>query len=166
MNASPALSASPHTPRAASLALRFCGMELASPSVLLSGWVGFGGEYTRVAGFSNRDVGAIVLKGTTGSARLGNPPHRVAETYEGMLNAIGLQNPGVDVVVRTILPALDFTETRFIANACGSTVEEYVEVTRRFEDSPIDSIENTKSLSNNKERGGPFRKVPERVAPR
>src|SRR5712672_3340973 len=124
MSASPAPSATPHVPPAASLGLKFCGMELASPIVLLSGCVGFGEEYTRVAGFSNRDVGAIVLKGTTGSARLGNPPHRVAETYEGMLNAIGLQNPGVDAVVRTILPALDFSETRFIANACGSTIKE------------------------------------------
>ncbi len=164
MNASPALSATPHTPPAASLALRFCGMELASPIVLLSGCVGFGEEYTRVAGFSNRDVGAIVLKGTTGSARLGNPPHRVAETYEGMLNAIGLQNPGVDVVVRTILPALDFTETRFIANACGSTVEEYVEVTRRFEDSPIDAIEINISCPNIKEGGVQFGNVPEMSA--
>jgi len=164
MNASPALSATPHTPPAASLALRFCGMELASPIVLLSGCVGFGEEYTRVAGFSKRDVGAIVLKGTTGSARLGNPPHRVAETYEGMLNAIGLQNPGVDAVVRTILPALDFTETRFIANACGSTVEEYVEVTRRFEDSPIDAIEINISCPNIKEGGVQFGNVPEMSA--
>jgi len=139
-------------------------MELASPIVLLSGCVGFGEEYTRVAGFSNRDVGAIVLKGTTGSARLGNPPHRVAETYEGMLNAIGLQNPGVDAVVRTILPALDFSETRFIANACGSTIEEYVEVTRRFEDSPIDAIEINISCPNIKEGGVQFGNVPEMSA--
>jgi len=139
-------------------------MELASPIVLLSGCVGFGEEYTRVAGFSNRDVGAIVLKGTTGSARLGNPPHRVAETYEGMLNAIGLQNPGVDAVVRKILPSLDFSETRFIANACGSTIEEYVEVTRRFEDSPIDAIEINISCPNIKEGGVQFGNVPEMSA--
>lgn len=164
MSASPALSATPHTPPASSLALRFSGMELASPIVLLSGCVGFGEEYTRVAGFSNRDVGAIVLKGTTGSARLGNPPHRVAETYEGMLNAIGLQNPGVDAVVRSILPALDFSETRFIANACGSTIEEYVEVTRRFEDSPIDAIEINISCPNIKEGGVQFGNVPEMSA--
>src|SRR6476659_8184117 len=82
------------------LATKFCGLQLASPIVLLSGCVGFGEEYTRVAGFSNRDVGAIVLKGTTLAPRLGNPPHRLAETASGMLNAIGLQNPGVDQVVR------------------------------------------------------------------
>jgi len=70
--------------------------------VLLSGCVGFGEEYTRVEGFSNRDVGAIVLKGTTREPRLGNPAHRVYETPMGMLNAIGLQNPGVDHVVDRI----------------------------------------------------------------
>jgi dihydroorotate dehydrogenase (NAD+) catalytic subunit len=151
-------------PPSATLATRFCGLELASPIVLLSGCVGFGEEYTRVAGFSNRDVGAIVLKGTTGKARLGNPPHRVAETYEGMLNAIGLQNPGVDAVVRQILPTLDFGETRFFANACGSTIEEYVEVTRRFDDSPIDAIEINISCPNVKEGGVQFGNVPEMSA--
>ena len=84
--------------------------------MLLSGCVGFGEEYTRIEGFSNRDAGAVVLKGTTGQPRLGNPPHRVYETPAGMLNAIGLQNPGVEQVVRSILPQLDFSETRFIAN--------------------------------------------------
>jgi len=147
-----------------SLATRFCGLELSSPIVLLSGCVGFGEEYTRVAGFSNREVGAIVLKGTTGMARLGNPPHRVAETYEGMLNAIGLQNPGVEAVVRNILPTLDFSETRFIANACGSTIEEYVEVTRRFDDSAIDAIEINISCPNIKEGGVQFGNVPEMSA--
>ncbi|MDE2220170.1 MAG: dihydroorotate dehydrogenase [Gammaproteobacteria bacterium] len=146
------------------LATRFCGLELASPIVLLSGCVGFGEEYTRVEGFSNRDVGAIVLKGTTGKPRLGNPPHRVAETYEGMLNAIGLQNPGVEAVVRGILPSLDFSETRFFANACGSTIEEYVEVTRRFDDSPIDAIEINISCPNVKEGGVQFGNVPEMSA--
>jgi dihydroorotate dehydrogenase (NAD+) catalytic subunit len=116
----------------ANLRQQFCGVELSSPIVLLSGCVGFGEEYTRIEGFSNRDVGAIALKGTTLEPRLGNPPHRVAETPAGMLNAIGLQNPGVDVVINDILPQLDFSETRFLANVCGSTIEDYVEVTRRF----------------------------------
>jgi dihydroorotate dehydrogenase (NAD+) catalytic subunit len=146
------------------LAMRFCGLELASPIVLLSGCVGFGEEYTRVEGFSNRDVGAIVLKGTTGAARLGNAPHRVYETSDGMLNAIGLQNPGVDYVVREILPSLDFTETRFIANVCGSTIEEYVEVTRRFDDSRIDAIEINISCPNVKEGGVQFGNLPEMSA--
>ncbi len=138
------------------LAIDFCGLRLASPIVLLSGCVGFGEEYTRVAGFSNREVGAVCLKGTTLEPRLGNPPHRVYETPMGMLNAIGLQNPGVDHVVNEILPTLDFSETRFIANVSGSTVEEYHEVTRRFDDSPIDAIEINISCPNVKEGGVAF----------
>jgi dihydroorotate dehydrogenase (NAD+) catalytic subunit len=147
-----------------SLAVDFCGLTLASPIVLLSGCVGFGEEYTRVEGFSNTDVGAIVLKGTTGSARLGNPAHRVYETPMGMLNAIGLQNPGVAHVVEKILPTLDFSETRFFANACGSTIEEYVEVVRRFDDSPIDAIEINISCPNIKEGGVQFGNDPEMSA--
>ena len=158
------MTAVPTAAPSALLATRFCGLTLTSPIVLLSGCVGFGEEYTRVEGFSNRDVGAIVLKGTTGKARLGNPPHRVAETAWGMLNAIGLQNPGVDHVVRAILPALDFSETRFFANVCGSTIEEYVEVTRRFDDSPIDAIEINISCPNIKEGGVQFGNVPEMSA--
>jgi dihydroorotate dehydrogenase (NAD+) catalytic subunit len=146
------------------LAIDFCGMRLASPIVLLSGCVGFGEEYTRVEGFSNRDVGAVVLKGTTGQPRLGNSPHRVYETPSGMLNAIGLQNPGVDYVVRKILPTLDFSETRFFANVSGSTIEEYVEVTRRFEESPIDAIEINISCPNVKEGGVAFGNYPEMSA--
>jgi len=156
-------TSSARTP-AASLALRFCGLEFSSPIVLLSGCVGFGEEYTRVEGFSNRDAGAIVLKGTTGQPRLGNAPHRVWETPAGMLNAIGLQNPGVDHVVTKILPQLDFTETRFIANVCGSTIEEYVEVTRRFDDSRIDAIEINISCPNIKQGGVQFGNVPEMSA--
>jgi len=146
------------------LAIEFCGLQLASPVVLLSGCVGFGEEYTRVEGFSNRDVGAIVLKGTTLAPRLGNPPHRIWETPAGMLNAIGLQNPGVDYVVAKILPRLDFSETRFIANVCGSTIEEYAEVTRRFDDSPIDAMEINISCPNVKEGGVAFGNYPEMSA--
>lgn len=143
------------------LALEFCGLHFDSPIVLLSGCVGFGEEYTRVEGFSNRDAGGIVLKGTTREPRLGNPAHRVYETPMGMLNAIGLQNPGVDQVVTKILPTLDFTETRFIANVCGSTIEDYVEVTRRFDDSDIDAIEINISCPNIKEGGVQFGNYPE-----
>jgi dihydroorotate dehydrogenase (NAD+) catalytic subunit len=151
-------------PATSPLHLKFCGLNFASPIVLLSGCVGFGEEYTRIEGFSNRDAGAIVLKGTTARPRLGNPPHRVFETPGGMLNAIGLQNPGVDAVVRDILPQLDFSETRFIANVCGSTLEEYVEVTRRFDASPIDAIEINISCPNVKEGGVAFGNYPDMTA--
>ena len=146
------------------LSIEFCGMMLSSPIVLLSGCVGFGEEYTRIQGFSNRDVGAVVLKGTTREPRLGNPPHRVWETPIGMLNSIGLQNPGVDKVIDEILPMLDFSETRFIANICGSTLEEYAEVTRRFEDSPIDAIEINISCPNIAEGGVSFGNYPDMSA--
>jgi dihydroorotate dehydrogenase (NAD+) catalytic subunit len=142
----------------------FCGIQMASPIVLLSGCVGFGEEYTRVEGFSNTDVGAVVLKGTTGEARLGNPPHRVYETPDGMLNAIGLQNPGVDSVVDAILPGLDFSETRFFANVSGSTIEEYERVTKRFDNSDIDAIEINISCPNVKEGGVQFGNDPEMSA--
>ena len=137
---------------------------MASPIVLLSGCVGFGEEYTRVEGFSNADVGAVVLKGTTGDMRLGNPPHRVCETPDGMLNAIGLQNPGVDKVVDEILPGLDFSETRFLAHVSGSTIEESLRVPTRFDDSDIDAIEINISCPNVKEGGVAFGNDPEMSA--
>ncbi len=146
------------------LAVDFCGLDFQTPLVLLSGCVGFGEEYTRVEGFSNRDAGAVCLKGTTGAPRPGNPPHRVFETPGGLLNAIGLQNPGVDRVVDEILPTLDFSETRFIANVSGSTLEEYEQVTRRFDDSPIDAIEINISCPNVREGGVAFGNDPEMSA--
>jgi dihydroorotate dehydrogenase (NAD+) catalytic subunit len=147
-----------------SLSLRFCGLNFASPIVLLSGCVGFGEEYTRIEGFSNRDAGAVVLKGTTLAPRLGNPAHRVYETPAGLLNAIGLQNPGTEQVIARILPELDFRETRFIANVSGSTVEEYAEITRLFDQSPIDAIEINISCPNVKEGGVAFGNYPDMSA--
>ena len=146
------------------LASEFCGMQFDTPIVLLSGCVGFGEEYTRVKGFSNRDVGAVCLKGTTLEPRLGNQPHRVMETPAGMLNAIGLQNPGTRHVIDEILPKLDFEETRFIANLSGSTVEEYAEVTRLFDNSDIDAMEINISCPNVKEGGVTFGNDPDMSA--
>ncbi len=151
-------------PAQSKLALEFCGLRFNTPLVLLSGCVGFGEEYTRVEGFSNLDVGAVCLKGTTLAPRLGNKPHRIAETPDGMLNSIGLQNPGARAVVDRILPLLDFSETRFFANVCGSTVEEYEEVTRIFDDSPIDAIEINISCPNVKQGGVSFGNDPEMSA--
>ena len=105
-----------------------------------------------------------MLKGTTLEPRLGNEPHRIWETPAGMLNSIGLQNPGMDKVIDEILPDLDFEETRFIANVCGSTIEDYAEVTRRFDDSPIDAIEINISCPNIKEGGVSFGNYPEMSA--
>jgi len=146
------------------LAVDFCGLRLNTPLVLLSGCVGFGEEYTRVEGFSNRQVGAVCLKGTTLSARLGSQPHRVWETPGGMLNSIGLQNPGSRHVVENILPGLDFQETRFFANVSGATLEEYVQVTRMFDDSPIDAVEINISCPNVREGGVVFGNDPDMSA--
>ncbi len=146
------------------LGVDFCGLRLNTPLVLLSGCVGFGEEYTRIEGFSNRQVGAVCLKGTTLSPRLGNQPHRVWETPGGMLNSIGLQNPGSRHVVETILPELDFEETRFFANVSGSTLEEYVQVTRIFDDSPIDAVEINISCPNVREGGVVFGNDPDMSA--
>ncbi len=142
----------------------FLGLDFATPLVLLSGCVGFGHEYTRVVGFSHREAGAVCLKGTTLEARLGNPPHRLWETPAGMLNAIGLQNPGAHAVVRDILPTLDFSETRWIANVSGATVDEYAEVCRIFDDSPIDALEINISCPNVREGGMIFGNSPEMSA--
>ena len=146
------------------LGVDFCGLRLNTPLVLLSGCVGFGEEYTRVEGFSNRQVGAVCLKGTTLSPRLGNQPHRVWETPGGMLNSIGLQNPGSRHVVENILPELDFEETRFFANVSGATLEEYVQVTRMFDDSPIDALEINISCPNVREGGVVFGNDPDMSA--
>jgi len=139
----------------------FCGMSLNSPIILLSGCVGFGEEYTRIKGFSNAEVGAVCLKGTTLEPRLGNKPHRIAEAPNGMLNSIGLQNPGTGVVIDEIMPSLKKNETRFIINISGSNVEEYGEIAKHFDDTDIDAIEINISCPNIKEGGVAFGNDPE-----
>ena len=142
----------------------FLGLDLASPIVLLSGCVGFGDEYTRLEGFSNADIGGAVLKGTTLEPRLGNVPHRVYETPSGMLNSIGLQNPGAHEVVENILPSLEPFETHFIANVSGSTIDEYIEVCRIFDQSNISAIELNISCPNVKKGGMEFGNDPDMSA--
>jgi len=138
------------------LSVQFAGLTLQSPIVLLSGCVGFGEEYTRVEGFSNKDVGAVILKGTTLEPRMGNAPHRVYETPSGMLNAIGLQNPGAGYVIEDVLPNLPHDETQFWANANGTSLKEYAEVAAIFDDSPVTAIEINISCPNVKEGGVHF----------
>jgi len=146
------------------LTTSFAGLSLQTPLVLLSGCVGFGEEYTRIEGWDNRDVGAVILKGTTLEPRMGNAPHRVYETPSGMLNAIGLQNPGARYVVDHILPALPHHETQFWANANGTSPEEYAEVARIFDDSPVTAIEINISCPNVKEGGVHFGNNPAMAA--
>ena len=138
------------------LHVNLAGIPLANPVVLLSGCVGFGEALATIQGFDFASVGAICLKGTTLEPRRGNPPARLAETPSGLLNAIGLQNPGARFVIAHILPRLAHLPTRLIANIAGSTVEEYVAVARLFEDSPVDGVEINISCPNVKEGGAAF----------
>ena len=146
------------------ISTEFLGLTLRSPIVLLSGCVGFGDEYSRIEGFSSTNIGGAVLKGTTLEPRLGNAPHRVVETPAGMLNSIGLQNPGVDEVVDNILPSLEPPETHYFANVSGSTVEEYVAVTKKFDRSCVSGIELNISCPNVKRGGMEFGNDPEMSA--
>ncbi|MBF0358371.1 MAG: dihydroorotate dehydrogenase [Magnetococcales bacterium] len=138
------------------LAVDFAGIPLLNPIVLLSGCIGFGEDLERLHGFDFSSVGALCLKGTTLTPRLGNPPPRVAETPAGMLNAIGLQNPGAKHVVEKILPRIGHWPTQLIANIAGSTVAEYEEVARVFDDSSVAGIEINISCPNVKEGGAAF----------
>ncbi|MDQ6992425.1 MAG: dihydroorotate dehydrogenase [Mariprofundus sp.] len=151
-------------PLSPDLSISFAGLQLQTPLILLSGCVGFGEEYTRIEGWNNRDIGAVILKGTTVEPRMGNAPHRVYETPSGMLNAIGLQNPGARYVVDEILPHLPHDQTQFWANANGSSLEEYAEVARIFDDSPVTAIEINISCPNVKEGGVHFGNNPTMAA--
>ncbi|MEO5348607.1 MAG: dihydroorotate dehydrogenase [Magnetococcus sp. YQC-3] len=139
-----------------SLRVNFAGLSLATPLVLLSGCVGFGEELLALDGFDFSCIGALCLKGTTLEPRRGNPPPRLAETPSGLLNAIGLQNPGARYVTEQILPRITPFPTRLIANIAGSTVAEYAEVARLFDNSPVDAIEINISCPNVKEGGAAF----------
>ncbi|MBF0623771.1 MAG: dihydroorotate dehydrogenase [Magnetococcales bacterium] len=154
------------------LQVRLAGLELATPLVLLSGCVGFGEELLTLDGFDCAQIGAICLKGTTLEPRRGNPPCRIVETHGGMLNAIGLQNPGVRAVTGVILPRLlerlaqhpHGRQVRLLANVAGATVPEYAEVARLFDDSPVDAIEINISCPNVKEGGVAFGSDPAMAA--
>lgn len=146
------------------LSVSFAGLHLQTPLVLLSGCVGFGDEYTHIEGWNNRDIGAVILKGTTLEPRPGNAPHRLCETPSGMLNAIGLQNPGARHVVEHILPGLPHGETQFWANASGTSPEEYAEMARIFDDSPVSAIEINISCPNVKAGGVHFGNDPAMAA--
>jgi len=112
------------------LAVKLPGLPLKNPIIPASGCFGFGREYAEY--YDLAELGSIMIKATTEEARLGNPTPRVAETPGGMLNAIGLQNPGVDVVIQRELPFLEPYQLPIIANIAGKTLEEYVRVAERI----------------------------------
>jgi len=139
------------------LAVDLAGLAMRNPMIIGSGTFAYGEEFINVAGFKNEDIGAITLKGTTLEPREGNATPRVAESASGMLNSIGLQNPGADAVVRDILPRLRVFQTRVIANVAGRTVEEYRKVAKKFSDAPeIDAVEVNISCPNVRRGGAEF----------
>ena len=110
-----------------SLEIGLLGMKMRTPIIMASGTFGYAFEIARVAEFDFSQIGAVVLKSVTLEPRQGNPPPRVAETPSGMLNSIGLQNPGVDYVIRRYLGMLKNFDTNFIASIAGDAIREYVE---------------------------------------
>ncbi|MGX7262510.1 dihydroorotate dehydrogenase [Enterococcus crotali] len=142
------------------LAISIPGLELKNPIIPASGCFGFGEEYAKY--YDLGKLGSIMIKATTPQARFGNATPRVAETPSGMLNAIGLQNPGLDVVMHDKLPALEAYDVPIIANVAGACEEDYVEVCRKIGDAPnVKAIELNISCPNVKHGGIAFGTDPE-----
>lgn len=136
------------------LKVNIAGVELNNPIITASGTFGFGREYGE---FYNLDeIGAISVKGLTLNPREGNPPPRIAETYGGILNSVGLQNPGVKVFIDYELPELKKHTCKVIANMAGSTFEDYFEMTEILSDSDIDMLEVNISCPNVRSGGVAF----------
>lgn len=130
------------------------GVELKNPVMTASGTFGSGMEYSEFVDLNK--LGAVVTKGVANVPWPGNPTPRVAETYGGMLNAIGLQNPGIDVFVNRDIPFLKKYDTRIIVNVCGKSEKDYIEVVERLGDEPVDMLEINISCPNVKEGGIAF----------
>ncbi len=140
------------------------GIEFKNPVMTASGTFGSGQEYSEMVDLNR--LGAVVTKGVSAIPWEGNPTPRVAEVYGGMLNAIGLQNPGIDVFIERDIPFLQKYDTNIIVNVCGRTVEEYLTVVERLNDQPIAMMEINVSCPNVKEGAlafGQDAKVLERV---
>ena len=134
--------------------VNIAGVVLNNPVITASGTYGFGREYGEL--YSLDELGAICVKGLTLKPREGNPPPRIAETYGGILNSVGLQNPGVEMFIKAEIPLLKQYKCKIIANMAGSTVEEYCEMAERLSDSEVDMLEMNISCPNVKEGGVAF----------
>ncbi|MDR1019407.1 MAG: dihydroorotate dehydrogenase [Synergistaceae bacterium] len=145
----------------AELETTLCGVRLKNPLIAASGTFGFGREFDELYDISC--WGGISVKGLTLNPRLGNPPRRIAETASGMLNSVGLQNPGVDAFIKDELPWLAAKGTAVIANIAGATEDEYAEVARRLSDTAVDIVELNISCPNVKEGGIQFGTTPHRA---
>ncbi|MFR8001998.1 MAG: dihydroorotate dehydrogenase [Hydrogeniiclostridium sp.] len=138
----------------ADLRVHIAGVELSNPLIAASGTFGFGHEYGEL--YSLSELGGISCKGITLKERTGNPPPRIAETPSGMLNAVGLQNPGVDHFLKEDLPWLRQQGTVVIANIAGNTPEEYCAMAEKLSDSDVDMVELNISCPNVKQGGVQF----------
>ena len=143
------------------LGIDLCGVALKNPVMTASGTFGSGEEYSEFVDLNK--LGAVVTKGVANVPWEGNPTPRVAEVYGGMLNAIGLQNPGIDLFIDRDIPFLKKYDTKIIVNVCGHTTEEYIDVVERLSDQPVDLLEINISCPNVKEGGIAFGTDPKGV---
>lgn len=140
------------------MSVTLAGVELKNPVMTASGTFGSGEEYSEFVDLNL--LGAVVTKGVANVPWPGNPTPRVAETWGGMLNAIGLQNPGIDVFCKRDIPFLKKYDTKIIVNVCGKTTEDYCQVVERLSDEPVDMLEINVSCPNVKEGGIAFGQDP------
>ena len=141
--------------------VNLAGVELKNPVMTASGTFGSGEEYSEFVDLNG--LGAVVTKGVANVPWPGNPTPRIAEVYGGMLNAIGLQNPGIDVFCKRDIPFLKQYDTKIIVNVCGKTEADYLEVVERLADEPVDLLEINISCPNVKEGGIAFGQDPKAV---
>ena len=141
--------------------VNIAGVEFKNPVTTASGTFGSGTEYSEFVDLSL--LGAVTTKGVANVPWPGNPTPRIAETYGGMINAIGLQNPGIDVFVNRDIPFLKRYDTKIIVNVCGKTTEDYIDVVERLGDQPVDLLEINISCPNVKEGGIAFGQDPKAV---
>ena len=141
--------------------VNLCGVELKNPVMTASGTFGSGAEYCEFVDLNK--LGAVVTKGVANIPWAGNPTPRVAEVYGGMLNAVGLQNPGIDVFCERDIPFLKQYDTKIIVNVCGKSTQDYLEVVERLADEPVDMLEINISCPNVKEGGIAFGQDPKLV---
>ncbi|KAB1441009.1 dihydroorotate dehydrogenase [Candidatus Galacturonibacter soehngenii] len=136
------------------LKVNLAGVEFQNPVMTASGTFGSGEEYSEFVDLNR--LGAVITKGVSNVAWAGNPTPRIAETNGGMMNAIGLQNPGVEIFAKRDIPFLKKFDTKIIVNVCGKTTKDYCEVVERLADEPVDMLEINISCPNVKEGGIAF----------
>ena len=141
--------------------VNLAGVTLKNPVMTASGTFGSGAEYSEFVDLNK--LGAVVTKGVANVPWQGNPTPRIAEVSSGMLNAIGLQNPGIDVFIKRDIPFLQQYDTKIIVNVCGKTTEDYCEVVEKLADCPVDLLEINISCPNVKEGGIAFGQNPKSV---